>query len=313
HRRERGGHRRCRARRRLLGLVRNGDPRRRALHSHRRADEHPGQPHAARDAGNASRAHRRRGDNRSRGSGARVHGRAAGADRNRLARARRRCDRRAGAGRRGRSGPGGNAGSVAHAGGRCPRARQTAAYSGRDRKAGCVVDALHGIQGNVPERTRMKDESRPSHSFFILRPSSFGTMRTFAGTLRLADVGKPAALAGWVQKQRDFGDLLFIDLRDRSGICQVVVDKARGAGEALLSAAKECRSEFVVRVEGEVIARTEESRNPKLPTGEVELLARSLEILNTAETPPFAIEENVEAAEELRLKYRYLDLRRPSL
>jgi len=138
-------------------------------------------------------------------------------------------------------------------------------------------------------------------------------MRTFAGTLRLADVGKPAALAGWVQKQRDFGDLLFIDLRDRSGICQVVVDKARGAGEALLSAAKECRSEFVVRVEGEVIARTEESRNPKLPTGEVELLARSLEILNTAETPPFAIEENVEAAEELRLKYRYLDLRRPSL
>jgi aspartyl-tRNA synthetase len=137
--------------------------------------------------------------------------------------------------------------------------------------------------------------------------------RVFAGTLRLENVGQKITLAGWVQKHRDFGDLVFIDLRDRSGICQVVTDKARGAGEALLASAKQVRSEFVVRIDGEVIARAEDSRNPKLPTGDVEVLARNVEILNTSETPPFAIDDEVDAADELRLKYRYLDLRRPSL
>src|SRR5437016_1793722 len=137
--------------------------------------------------------------------------------------------------------------------------------------------------------------------------------RTPAGTLRLENVGQKITLAGWVQKHRDFGDLVFIDLRDRSGICQVVTDKSRGAGEALLSTAKQVRSEFVVRIDGEVIARAEDSRNPKLPTGDVEVLARNIEILNTSETPPFAIDDEVEAADELRLKYRYLDLRRPTL
>ena len=134
-----------------------------------------------------------------------------------------------------------------------------------------------------------------------------------AGTLRAGDVGRKITLAGWAQKHRDFGDLVFIDLRDRSGICQVVIDKARGADDALLSAAKEVRSEFVIRVDGEVIARAAESRNPKIATGDVEILARGMQILNSSETPPFAIEDDVEAAEELRLKYRYLDLRRPSL
>jgi aspartyl-tRNA synthetase len=134
-----------------------------------------------------------------------------------------------------------------------------------------------------------------------------------AGTIRTEHVGRPVSLAGWVQKHRDFGELVFIDLRDRSGVVQVVTDKARGAGEALLSAAKQVRSEFVVRIEGEVIARAADSRNPKLPTGDVEVLARSIEILNTSETPPFPIEDETEAAEELRLKYRYLDLRRPAL
>ena len=134
-----------------------------------------------------------------------------------------------------------------------------------------------------------------------------------AGTLRRENVGQSVTLAGWVQKHRVFGDLVFIDLRDRSGICQIVVDKARGADDALLSAAKEARSEFVVRIEGEVIARAEDSRNPRIATGDVEVLARRMQILNSAETPPFAIEDDVEAAEELRLKYRYLDLRRPAL
>src|SRR5947209_6394080 len=130
--------------------------------------------------------------------------------------------------------------------------------------------------------------------------------RVPAGTLRINDVGREISLAGWVQKHRDFGELVFIDLRDRSGICQVVVDKARGADEALLAAAKEARSEFVVRIDGGVIARAEDSRNPKIATGDVEVLARRMQILNSAETPPFAIEDDVEAAEELRLKYRYL-------
>src|SRR5579864_4603036 len=107
-------------------------------------------------------------------------------------------------------------------------------------------------------------------SFIVHRWSAME--RTFAGTVRLANVGKSIALSGWVQKQRDFGDLVFIDLRDRSGICQIVVDKSRGASEPLLSAAKNARSEFVIRVEGELVARAEDSRNPKLPTGDVELL-----------------------------------------
>jgi aspartyl-tRNA synthetase len=139
------------------------------------------------------------------------------------------------------------------------------------------------------------------------------TERTAAGTLRSDHVGQRVALYGWVQKHRDFGELVFIDLRDRSGICQVVVDRARGADEKLLAAAKEVRSEYVVRIEGAVIARASDSRNPKLPTGDVELLARRIDVLNAAETPPFPVEDEVTAAEELRLKYRYLDLRRSLL
>ena len=137
--------------------------------------------------------------------------------------------------------------------------------------------------------------------------------RTYAGTLRLSAAGTTVTLCGWVQKQRDFGDLVFIDLRDRSGVCQVVVDRGRGASAELLAAAKELRSEFVVRIDGVVDARSVESRNPKLATGEVELVATSIEIYNRADTPPFPIDEEVTAAEELRLKYRYLDLRRPGL
>src|SRR5216110_591994 len=106
--------------------------------------------------------------------------------------------------------------------------------------------------------------------------------RTPAGTLTLKNVGQKITLAGWVQKHRDFGDLVFIDLRDRSGICQVVIDKARGADDALLSAAKEARSEFVIRIDGEVIARAADAKNPKIPTGDVEVLGRKMEILNTS-------------------------------
>ena len=137
--------------------------------------------------------------------------------------------------------------------------------------------------------------------------------RTYAGTLRKEHVGQKIVLAGWVQKQRDFGELVFIDLRDRTGICQVVADQKLTSDASIVAAAKELRTEFVVRIEGEVVNRLEERRNPKLPTGDVEVVASKVEILNRAETPPFMIEDETDAAEELRLKYRYLDLRRPVL
>ena len=137
--------------------------------------------------------------------------------------------------------------------------------------------------------------------------------RTYAGTLRAAHVGQKIVLAGWVQKQRDFGELVFVDLRDRTGVCQVVADQKLTSDASIIAAAKELRPEFVVRIEGEVVNRLEERRNPKLPTGEVEVVASKIEILNRAETTPFMIEDETDAAEDLRLKYRYLDLRRAPL
>src|SRR6185436_13790120 len=95
--------------------------------------------------------------------------------------------------------------------------------------------------------------------------------------------------------------------------CQVVVDRKRGAADELLAAAKELRSEFVVRIEGNVVERADAQKNPKMPTGDVEVVATGVEILNRADTPPFMIEDDTDAAEELRLQYRYLDIRRPSL
>ena len=137
--------------------------------------------------------------------------------------------------------------------------------------------------------------------------------RNPAGDLRKRDVGASITLAGWAQKQRDFGELIFIDLRDRSGICQVVIDRERGASAEVIAVAKEVRSEFVLRIEGDVVERAEGQKNPKLPTGDIEVVAKSIEILNRADTPPFQIEEETDAADELRLQYRYLDLRRPPL
>src|SRR5205814_1088987 len=94
---------------------------------------------------------------------------------------------------------------------------------------------------------------------------------------------------------------------------QVIVDRERGADEATVATAKELRSEYVIRIDGQVFERAEAQKNPKLPTGEVEVVATHVEIFNQSDTPPFPIEDRTDAAEELRLKYRYLDLRRPSL
>jgi aspartyl-tRNA synthetase len=137
--------------------------------------------------------------------------------------------------------------------------------------------------------------------------------RTYAGTLRKEQTAQTVALYGWVQKQRDFGELIFIDLRDRNGVCQIVVDRGRGASAELVAAAKELRSEFVVRIEGKVVERADAQKNAKLPTGDVEVVAEAIEILNRAETTPFPIDDEIDASEELRLQYRYLDIRRPQL
>ncbi|HQR45225.1 MAG TPA: aspartate--tRNA ligase, partial [Thermoanaerobaculia bacterium] len=138
-------------------------------------------------------------------------------------------------------------------------------------------------------------------------------MRTPAGSLRPADVGTTVRLMGWVNRRRDHGELVFVDLRDRSGLVQVVFDAQFLPRPDLLDAAKEIRSEFVLDVEGTVVARDAAAVNTELPTGEVEVRATALAILNRADTPPFPIEDGVKASEDLRLKYRYLDLRRPEM
>lgn len=134
------------------------------------------------------------------------------------------------------------------------------------------------------------------------------------GQLRNEDVGKQVTLMGWVARRRDFGPLTFIDLRDRDGITQVVFNEETAPGAH--AKAKEVRGEYVIAVTGELILREEGRRNPKLETGEVEVAAREILILNDARTTPFQLEVTSSdslASEDLRLKYRYLDLRRPQL
>ena len=128
------------------------------------------------------------------------------------------------------------------------------------------------------------------------------------GALRDSDVGADATLLGWVDRVRDLGSLLFLDLRDRDGITQAVVNS-----EALLPAAKRLRSEYVVAVVGRVQRRSPETVNAKLPTGQVEVMAREIVVLNEAKTPPFPIADDSPVAEDVRLRYRYLDMRRSRL
>ncbi len=133
-----------------------------------------------------------------------------------------------------------------------------------------------------------------------------------AGELRAADEGRQVLLKGWVARRRDLGELIFLTVRDRSGLVQVVFDRGRCPAGAVAAAA-EARGEDVVAIEGEVIRRGEGRRNRELPTGDIEVLAASLEFLSRSETPPFVVEDRTNATEELRLEYRYLDLRRPAM
>jgi aspartyl-tRNA synthetase len=138
-----------------------------------------------------------------------------------------------------------------------------------------------------------------------------GAMRSHAaGDLRAAHAGETVSVAGWVDTRRDHGGVAFLDLRDRSGLLQVVADPE--ASEAL-EAAHRVRPEWVLRITGTVRERPEGMRNERLATGDVELAAESVEVLSAAETPPFPVEDGIDVAEELRLRHRYVDLRRPRM
>ncbi|MFI5317023.1 MAG: aspartate--tRNA ligase [Myxococcota bacterium] len=145
----------------------------------------------------------------------------------------------------------------------------------------------------------------------MLRLDPLGDLRRthFCGDLRASDVGREVVLFGWARKRRDHGGVIFVDLRDRTGLAQVVFkpDSAPAAHER----AQAVRSEFVLAVRGRLARRDGDAVNPNLPTGEVELVAEELRILNSASTPPFAVEDDVEIDEAVRLEHRIHDLRRP--
>src|SRR6185312_7508090 len=131
------------------------------------------------------------------------------------------------------------------------------------------------------------------------------------GDLRAADAGSKALLMGWVHRRRDLGGVIFVHLRDRDGITQLVFDES--VNPESHKRVQEVGSEFVIAVEGEVRLRDPQTVNPAIATGEVEVAAGKIWILNESRTPPFPLEENVDVKEDVRLKYRYVDLRRPHM
>ncbi|CEQ31888.1 aspartyl-tRNA ligase [[Clostridium] sordellii] len=137
-----------------------------------------------------------------------------------------------------------------------------------------------------------------------------GLKRThYCGDLRESNIGEEVVLMGWVQKKRNLGGLVFVDLRDRSGICQIIFDT--DVNEEAFSKAEKLGSEYVIAIKGKVAERS--SKNPNIPTGDIEVFATELKLLNKSETPPIYIKDDDNVSEELRLKYRYLDLRKPSM
>ena len=126
------------------------------------------------------------------------------------------------------------------------------------------------------------------------------------GELRLGDAGQEVTIAGWVQRTRKMGGMTFVDVRDRYGLTQVGFNVENDA--ALCDAANHLGREFVVQVTGKVAERT--SKNPNLPTGDIEIIATDLKVLNRSDVPPFTIEDETDGGDDLRMKYRYLDLRR---
>ena len=131
------------------------------------------------------------------------------------------------------------------------------------------------------------------------------------GMINYELIGQEVTLMGWVQRRRDLGGLIFVYLRDREGFVQVVFDADKS--RELFEKAQSIRSEFVLALVGTVVKRSDEAINSKLPNGDIEVIANELRILSTAATPPFYIEDDVNVSEVLKLKYRYLDLRRPEM
>ena len=129
------------------------------------------------------------------------------------------------------------------------------------------------------------------------------------GELRIANVGEVVKLAGWVQRVRKMGGMTFVDMRDRYGITQIVFNNEIDA--ALCDAANHLGREFVIQVEGKVAER--QSKNANIPTGDIEIIAEKLVVLNRSEVPPFTIEDNTDGGDDLRMQYRYLDLRRSAV
>ena len=142
-------------------------------------------------------------------------------------------------------------------------------------------------------------------------PKMFSMHTHTAGELTSANIGEEVKLSGWVARRRDHGGLIFVDLRDREGFTQCTFDPDH-SGEAFKEAER-IRPEWPILVSGKVRERPEGTVNPNMPTGEVEVLVSAIEVLNTSLTPPFAIEDGIDTSEETRLRYRYLDLRRPEL
>ncbi len=130
------------------------------------------------------------------------------------------------------------------------------------------------------------------------------------GELTIKDINKTVTLSGWVQKVRDKGGLIWVDLRDRYGITQLILEDGR-SDTKIVEKARKIGREYVIQIEGKVIER--ESKNPKMPTGDIEIDTTAITVLNSSKTPPFTIEDNTDGGEEIRMKYRYLDLRRNPL
>src|SRR5690625_305165 len=131
------------------------------------------------------------------------------------------------------------------------------------------------------------------------------TERVYAGSLREANVGETILLKGWVHRRRDLGDLIFIDLRDQSGIVQIVFNP--DYSKETLEIAEKLRSEFVIEVVGKVIERDEETINPNIKTGKIEVTVSNIKVLNKSKALPFLIHAAEDVSEDLRLKYRYID------
>ncbi len=164
-----------------------------------------------------------------------------------------------------------------------------------------------------PSKDRDRDRPRKTPAAPGKRSPKATTLRTVTcGDLNITDVGTEVTLVGWVNRRRDHGKLIFIDLRDRYGVTQIIVDPERTpAGSTLLETAAETRSEYVLRVVGTVAKRTPETVNANLSTGEIEIIGQQIELLNAAKTLPFPISDsNLPVDEALRMRYRYLDLRR---